>query len=158
MQSRLVVTDVSVLICPIFKCQVTVSHLKMGLKRCPETSITNYQSTLRTIPEERRFHLHLGWSLKFRILSTVLHYLWKGRTYWFSRIEPSNLKISWVFGTTLLKMSSNYFPLLTKCPIFFPLTNHLWVGGYIFFFKVKKITTRPWFFLSANRRADERLG
>jgi hypothetical protein len=33
---------------------------------CAETSVTNYQSTLRNIPEERRPHLHRGGSLKSR--------------------------------------------------------------------------------------------
>jgi len=32
----------------------------MGPRGCSETSVTNYQSTLRNIPEERRSHLHLG--------------------------------------------------------------------------------------------------
>jgi hypothetical protein len=39
----------------------------MGPIGCPETSETNYQSTLRKIPEERRFHLHRGGSLISRI-------------------------------------------------------------------------------------------
>jgi hypothetical protein len=29
--------------------------LQMGRIGCPETSITNYQSTLRKIPEQRKF-------------------------------------------------------------------------------------------------------
>jgi hypothetical protein len=40
--------------------------LQMGPVVCPETSVTNYQSTLRNIPEERRSHLHRGESLKSR--------------------------------------------------------------------------------------------
>ena len=41
---------------------------KMGPIGCPETSVTNYQSTctLRNIPEEWRFHFHRGGSLKSR--------------------------------------------------------------------------------------------
>jgi hypothetical protein len=31
----------------------------MGLVGCPETSVTNYQSTLRKIPDDRRSHLTL---------------------------------------------------------------------------------------------------
>jgi hypothetical protein len=42
---------------PIFNGQTV---LKMGQIGCPETSVTNYQSTLRNIPEERRTHLHRG--------------------------------------------------------------------------------------------------
>jgi len=34
--------------------------LKIGPTSFAETSITNYQSTLRTIPEDRRPHLHRG--------------------------------------------------------------------------------------------------
>jgi hypothetical protein len=40
----------------------------MGLIRCPETSVNDYHSTLRNIPEERRSHQHRGASLKSRIL------------------------------------------------------------------------------------------
>jgi hypothetical protein len=40
--------------------------LKKGTIRCPETSGTNYQSTLRNIPEERRSHSHCGRSLQSR--------------------------------------------------------------------------------------------
>ena len=43
------------------------SLLKMEPISCPETSVTDYQLTLRNIPEERRLHLHRGWSLKLRI-------------------------------------------------------------------------------------------
>jgi len=31
-----------------------------------ETSVTDYQSTLQNIPEERRFHFHRGGSFKSR--------------------------------------------------------------------------------------------
>jgi hypothetical protein len=37
--------------------------LQMGPIGCLETSVTNYQSTLRNIPEEQKSHLHLGRSL-----------------------------------------------------------------------------------------------
>jgi hypothetical protein len=53
---------------PVFK-----GPLKMGLIGCPETSVANYQSTPRNISEERISHLHLGGSLKSRILSTLQH-------------------------------------------------------------------------------------
>ena len=36
----------------------------MGPIGCPETSLTNYQSTLSKLPEELRSHLHCGGSLK----------------------------------------------------------------------------------------------
>jgi hypothetical protein len=34
---------------------------------CPEMSVTDYQSTLHNIPEERRSHLHRDGSLKLQI-------------------------------------------------------------------------------------------
>jgi hypothetical protein len=39
----------------------------MGLLGCPETCVSNYWSTLRNIPEEKRSHLNRGESLKSRI-------------------------------------------------------------------------------------------
>jgi len=36
----------------------------MGPIVCAETSVTKYQSALRSIPEERRHNLHCVWSLK----------------------------------------------------------------------------------------------
>ena len=44
----------------------TAGPLEIGLRSCPDTSVTNYQSTMRNIPEERISHLHRGWSLKSR--------------------------------------------------------------------------------------------
>ena len=44
----------------------------MGPIGCPETSVRNYRSTLRNIPEERRSHLHRGGSLKSRMKITLL--------------------------------------------------------------------------------------
>lgn len=43
--------------------------LKLGPVGCPETSINNYQNTLRNIPEERRPQLYCGRSLNPPILS-----------------------------------------------------------------------------------------
>jgi hypothetical protein len=42
----------------------TAWPFKMRPIRCPETAITNYQSMLCNIPEERRPHLHCGGSPK----------------------------------------------------------------------------------------------
>jgi hypothetical protein len=42
-------------------------HLKIGPIGCPETSIRNWHSMLRKIPEEGRSHVHRGTSLKSRI-------------------------------------------------------------------------------------------
>jgi len=44
----------------------------MGPLNCPETSVRNYHSTLRHIPEGRRSHLHRGGSLKSRIVIRAL--------------------------------------------------------------------------------------
>jgi hypothetical protein len=38
----------------------------MGPILCPETSLKDYHSTLRDIPEERRYHEHRGGSLTSR--------------------------------------------------------------------------------------------
>jgi hypothetical protein len=43
----------------------------MGPICCPETSVTNYQSTLRNIPEERICHLHRSGSLESRSLGML---------------------------------------------------------------------------------------
>jgi len=40
----------------------------MGSIGCPETSVRNYYSTLRNIPEQRKSHLHRGGSLKSHII------------------------------------------------------------------------------------------
>jgi hypothetical protein len=51
----------------IFKGQVAQVLNCLILVGGTETSLTNYQSTLRKIPEERRSHLHCGGGLKSRI-------------------------------------------------------------------------------------------
>ena len=50
--SRLVVTDVSEQ--PIGFLYKRPWHFNMGPIGCPESSVTNYQSSLRNIPEEQR--------------------------------------------------------------------------------------------------------
>jgi hypothetical protein len=44
----------------------------MGPIGCPETSVKNYHSTLRNIPEQRRSHQHHGGGLKSWKLRYVL--------------------------------------------------------------------------------------
>jgi hypothetical protein len=44
--------------------------VKMEPIRCPETSVNNYHTRPRNIPEERRSHQHRGGSLKSRLLFT----------------------------------------------------------------------------------------
>jgi hypothetical protein len=41
--------------------------LKIGMIGSPDTPVTDYQSTLRNVSEERRSRLHRGGSLKSRI-------------------------------------------------------------------------------------------
>ena len=43
---------------------------------CPETSVTNYRSTLCNNPEERRNHLHCGGSMKSRTFERLQENLW----------------------------------------------------------------------------------
>jgi hypothetical protein len=43
-------------------------HLKLGMIHCPETSVKDYHSTLRKIPEERTSHQRRSGSLKSKIL------------------------------------------------------------------------------------------
>jgi hypothetical protein len=45
---------------------LTTVSVKMRPIRCPETSVNNYHTTPRNIPEERRSHQHRGGSLKSR--------------------------------------------------------------------------------------------
>jgi len=45
----------------------------MGMTGCTETSVTNYQSTPRTIPEERRSHAQRGGSLKYSLYLSVTY-------------------------------------------------------------------------------------
>jgi hypothetical protein len=59
---------------PIFKCQAAQGHsswtagsLSMVLRVYTGTSVTNYQSTLRNIPEERKSKLHRTGRLKSRL-------------------------------------------------------------------------------------------
>jgi hypothetical protein len=45
--------------------------VKMVQIRCPETSVNNYHTTPRNIPEERRYHQHRGGNLKSRNLDSL---------------------------------------------------------------------------------------
>ena len=46
--------------------QFSSSPMKMGQSGCPETSVTNYESKVRKISEERRLYLHRSRSRKSR--------------------------------------------------------------------------------------------
>jgi hypothetical protein len=53
---------------------------------CPETSVQNYHSALRNIPEEGRSHLHCGGSLKSRKPENVR----KVKHFWRVRVTMSS--------------------------------------------------------------------
>ena len=44
-----------------------LDNLSVGPIGCPESSVQNYHSTLRNIPEDHRSHLHRGGSLNSRV-------------------------------------------------------------------------------------------
>jgi len=49
----------------------------MGQIDFPENSVNNYQSTLRIIPEERRYHLNHSGSLQSRTITMYMkHQFW----------------------------------------------------------------------------------
>ena len=57
----------------IFKIQEILASLTLyNGSGCPETSGGNYYSALRNIPEEHRFYLHRGGSLKLWIVGPDL--------------------------------------------------------------------------------------
>jgi hypothetical protein len=56
--------------------------LKMGPIRCPETSVKDYHSTLRNIPEECRFHQHHSRSLKSRA-ENILSFFSVSKYFWY---------------------------------------------------------------------------
>ena len=66
------------------KKERTAWLLKMEPISRPETSVTDYQLTLRNTPEEQRPHLHRGWTLKLRIpiLYSDGDYLFDGQCKW----------------------------------------------------------------------------
>ena len=53
-------------------CQSHLDNLKIGPKDCPETSVRNYEPTLRNTPEEQRVGVHPGGSLKFSNMDIFL--------------------------------------------------------------------------------------
>ena len=86
-----VVTDVSLQpIGPIFKGQ---APLKMGPIGCYETSVTNYRSTLRNIPEEQRLRVCLGGKpemthgLIFSVSVQLLYFKASGLNLWYSALQ-----------------------------------------------------------------------
>jgi hypothetical protein len=48
------ITGLSVGILSAIRCVPSMKKSSMGPRRCPETSVKDYRSTLRNIPEERR--------------------------------------------------------------------------------------------------------
>jgi hypothetical protein len=66
----------------------------MGPIRCPETSVNNYHTTPRNIPEERRSHQHRGGSLKSKscIKGNKVKYQNKIRNSGINSIGPTLVK------------------------------------------------------------------
>jgi len=82
-QRILVVTDVSRQpIGRIFKGQAHTWILKTEPRVFLETSVTNYQSILRNIPEEGRYHLYRDGSLKSEIFVIFVNL---SRTFYFQK-------------------------------------------------------------------------
>jgi len=55
--------------------ELTLFNPLDGTDGCPDTSVGNYQSTLREIPQERTAYLHRGGSLKsYMTLGTTVQY------------------------------------------------------------------------------------
>jgi hypothetical protein len=73
------------------RSQEVFLHLEDGADRSPETSVQNYHSTLRNIPQEHRFRIlvHHGWSLKSRIIRHVL----KGNLFWWRKYGSEVFKL-----------------------------------------------------------------
>jgi hypothetical protein len=67
----------------------------MGPIGCPETSADKYQSALRNIPEDRRFHLHFGGRPKSRTEHACYRYIpWCSfRTTYLLRCKLSELSL-----------------------------------------------------------------
>jgi hypothetical protein len=74
----------------------------MGPISCPETSVTNYQSTPHSIPENRRSHLQPSGSLQSRmrtvmlLCTSVFHYLRVLAAAWFSASRSRLHVLGWV--------------------------------------------------------------
>jgi len=75
--------------------------LKMGPTGFPETSVTSYHSTLLKIPEERRYHLYRGGSLKLRKAKCcpVLN----KRSVWVTYSKYLSMGLRWAGGCAYLK-------------------------------------------------------
>jgi hypothetical protein len=68
----------------------TAWQLKIGQIPCPETSVNNYPSLLRNIPEEQRSHFE-SWSLKLlKLFADFLSPTWTRNIFIFQQIRPTN--------------------------------------------------------------------
>jgi hypothetical protein len=107
------------------------TSLKMGTMGCPKTSLQNYHSTLRNIPEERRPHLHRGGSLKSGTLMTVHFTLWRNFTLWPSYNQHSILIRHILQSITWIILSYSYtlqLPVLHHTPP--PPLSHTLHAGF----------------------------
>jgi hypothetical protein len=98
----------------------------MGPIDCPETSVTNYLSTLRNIPEGRRSHLYRSESLKssnsFSSLTIYTTFCVQqfgsefNALFWGDRFESQVEQLSWVkflfdFRDTVQENAERYLTL-----------------------------------------------
>jgi len=71
-----------------------MKSLKGGAKRCHETSVRNYHSTLCNIPEEHKSHLHHGGRLKSHAED---EYCWNTLlTAYYIRLSKIHLKLNYL--------------------------------------------------------------
>lgn len=96
--------------------------MKLGQTYCPETSATIYNSTLRKIPEDRRYHLRCSGSLKQRrvisahitIISSIISS--PQPQYFYFYLHPGNSVVStFSFGSYDCSFIYMYYLLQLRC-------------------------------------------
>ena len=112
------------------------SPLKMEPIGCPETTVTNYISTLLNIPEERRFHLHGGGSLKSRQRLCKSAQIFPVRTYFLVfKHEGSPVRINatfFVYQKKILLIPRHNFVMTVHIFFFFLRESPQWVRSSSF--------------------------
>ena len=101
---------------------LTACHRKMRPIGCPETSVSNYQSRLRNIPEEGRSRLHCGGSTK----SASIWILWIN-----GQLDAQLLYIIRLLLLLLLLLSSTCFEQL--CAHYLEVELYYTASGIAFF-------------------------
>jgi hypothetical protein len=105
-------------ICPIFKgqeVQASWTSWPLGPIGCRETSVQNYHSTLRNIPEERRSHQHRGGSLKFLSDMFAVLYCYLQLTLCWRKINFMLLgnysRVEYIRNSTAVTLPPRQFPI-----------------------------------------------